>query len=57
MDREEFKASVAELVILLEAIRVRLPKYVDEDLVRYLRGLKDDPCGLTLLMASIEPKK
>jgi hypothetical protein len=56
MDRDEFKASVAECAALLKAVQKMVPKRVDAELLNYLDRLKDDPAGLDMLQAAIAPR-
>lgn len=53
MDREDFKASIVELVALLRALQKRIPSRVDTELVNYLDKLTDDPCGLDILRSAL----
>ena len=49
MDREDFKANVADVSALLKGLQKLIPNRVDDALIAYLDRLSDDPVGLELL--------
>lgn len=50
---DEFRDDIVALANLLTAISSIAPRRVDMSLVKYLEGLKDDPCGLEVLYNSL----